>query len=366
MNFLKSAPLKVRLVCSSVCMIAAYSTVFLSHMCRITFISQNDTVQCDSSEFGLFVAMNYQLDTDCLLSEILEMQSRYGLLKPASDGSITSSRTTYADSNRAVESRVKTISNGKLAGSKAVKGVVSNNFYVDARKCGISPVIIDRVINSLSANINFRRSIKAGDQFEVVYRGNELMYARIIAKASSVAAYKFEGTYYFENGNKIVASNRSNTFGSPLNGPLKISSGFGWRVHPISRRYERHTGVDLCANHGTPVYAIQEGVVTRASRYYGYGHCIDIRHTSGYSSRYGHLSGYTVKAGARVKKGQIIGRVGSSGYSTGSHLHIELAHYSKKLNPLHVKMIPLEVSADRVKNMYQFNAHKKYIRSVVS
>jgi murein DD-endopeptidase MepM/ murein hydrolase activator NlpD len=122
--------------------------------------------------------------------------------------------------------------------------------------------------------------------------------------------------------------------------------------------------VDLIAAHGTPVYAVFDGVVTRASRYYGYGNCVDIQHASSYSSRYGHLSRCSVRCGARVRKGQLIGYSGSTGTSTGPHLHLELAKNNRVINPLSVKMIPEE--SGTVPHMGNFNILKKQISKIVN
>jgi len=145
-----------------------------------------------------------------------------------------------------------------------------------------------------------------------------------------------------------------------------VSDRFGWRKHPINKRYHNHSGVDLRANYGAPVFSIYDGVVTRASYYAGYGHCVDIQHASGYSSRYAHLSKYDVRVGHRVKKGQIVGRVGRSGITTGTHLHLELAKNNVVLNPLSVKMMPSKKVYGSVRNKSQFNTFKNKINNVFS
>jgi murein DD-endopeptidase MepM/ murein hydrolase activator NlpD len=260
-------------------------------------------------------------------------------------------------------SPVKTISHGEFAGSRLVKSEIQSNFYADARRLGVPANVVDSVIGNLSQKIDFRRSLKAGDRFEVLYSPkNEMLYARIMTRRCKAAVYRFNsGTntaYYFENGQKVCFDHRS-SFGSPLARGLRVSSSYGYRRHPISGRWMNHTGVDFTATYGAPVQAIFDGIVTRASYYYGYGHCVDIKHRSGYSSRYAHLSGYSVRCGAYVKKGQIIGRVGTSGTSTGSHLHLELARNNKTINPLSVKMIPSE--GGMCPNLRQFNARKRQI-----
>jgi murein DD-endopeptidase MepM/ murein hydrolase activator NlpD len=197
---------------------------------------------------------------------------------------------------------------------------------------------------------------------------NVMLYSKIKTKHRQVAVYRFthgsHSAYYFDNGSKVAAASSSNSFVQPLKGKLQVSSPFGGREHPIRGGYQRHTGVDLKASYNTPVYAIFDGVVVRASPYYGYGNCIDIRHPSGYSSRYAHLSRYAVRNGLKVKKGQLIGYTGSTGVSTGSHLHLELARNNTLLNPLNTKMIPGEAAT--VPNVGSFNLLKRRIEKIVS
>jgi murein DD-endopeptidase MepM/ murein hydrolase activator NlpD len=252
-------------------------------------------------------------------------------------------------------------------GSRFVEGKIMSNFYSDARKLGVPATVVDNVIHNLSAKVDFKHSLKRGDVFEIIYSPkNVMLYAKIITKRSQTTVYRFttgaNSAYFFENGAKVAARTNSNSFAPPLKGKLHVSSAFGSRVHPIRGVYQRHTGVDLSAPHGTPVYAVFDGVVTRASPYYGYGNCIDVRHSSGYSSRYGHLSRYAVRSGAKVKRNQLIGYIGSTGTSTGAHLHLELARNNRVINPLSVKMLPDEVSS--VPNMKNFNILKEQIEKL--
>jgi murein DD-endopeptidase MepM/ murein hydrolase activator NlpD len=266
-------------------------------------------------------------------------------------------------------SPIKIISSGEFAGSKFVRGNIVSNFYADARKLGIPASVVDSVISNLSPKIDFRRSLKKGDAFEIIYDNkNVMLYSKIQTKYHQTAVYKFtqknHSAYYFANGAKVVTRANSNSFIQPLRGKLHVSSGFGNRIHPVRGGYQRHTGVDLKASYGTPVFAIFDGVVARASPYYGYGNCIDIKHPFGYSSRYGHLSRYAVRYGSKVKRGQLIGYTGSTGISTGAHLHLELAKNSALLNPLNAKMISNEVQT--VPNIGSFNLLKKHIEKIVA
>jgi murein DD-endopeptidase MepM/ murein hydrolase activator NlpD len=112
-----------------------------------------------------------------------------------------------------------------------------------------------------------------------------------------------------------------------------FSHGFGWRRHPISKKREFHQGVDIVANRGTPIRSTADGVITRATRYMGYGKMVHISHGYGMATRYGHMSEILVRAGQRVKRGDIIGKVGSTGRSTGPHLHYEVFQAGRRVDP---------------------------------
>ncbi|MBQ7674074.1 MAG: M23 family metallopeptidase [Alphaproteobacteria bacterium] len=262
----------------------------------------------------------------------------------------------------------RTVNVAGYTGATLVKGEINSSFYVDAKKSGIPANIIDLVIKNLSEKVNFKHSLKRGDKFEVIYSKKDLVYAKITTKRANIAVYKVtngkNSAYYFANGEQCHQQTKNSSFGQPLAGKLSISDRFGWRMHPITHRFHNHSGVDLRAPHGTPVYAIYDGVVKRASRYAGYGNCIDIQHVGGYSSRYAHLSKYAVHLGTHVKKGQIIGYVGATGVATGSHLHLELAKNNYVINPLSIKMMPTQKAL--VSNRRKFELFKKQINNAVN
>lgn len=115
---------------------------------------------------------------------------------------------------------------------------------------------------------------------------------------------------------------------------MSLSSSYGMRVHPITGRVARHNGIDIPAPRGTPIYATADGVVGRAQVLGGYGNYVDINHGNGIETRYGHMSRYSVRAGQQVKKGDVIGYVGSTGRSTGNHLHYEVRLDGTPVNPM--------------------------------
>jgi murein DD-endopeptidase MepM/ murein hydrolase activator NlpD len=121
---------------------------------------------------------------------------------------------------------------------------------------------------------------------------------------------------------------------NPLAGKLKITSPFGPRVHPIKGTSGVHTGDDFSASQGTPVFAVADGQVKHAAGNSGaYGNQVIIGVGGGLRTMYGHLSRFTVRPGQRVRKGQVIGYVGSTGLSTGPHLHFETTYKGTAVDP---------------------------------
>jgi len=121
----------------------------------------------------------------------------------------------------------------------------------------------------------------------------------------------------------------------PIKNMYNVTSGFGMRIHPILKVLRRHTGVDITAPRGTAVYATGDGVVSRKPTYSGYGITVVIDHGYSYETLYAHLQRSTVKPGQRVKRGQLIGYVGNTGFSIGSHLHYEVWKNGVPVNPVH-------------------------------
>ena len=141
---------------------------------------------------------------------------------------------------------------------------------------------------------------------------------------------------YFNREGKNV---KKSILKTPLDG-ARLSSTYGMRKHPISGFNKMHKGIDFAAPKGTPVYAGGNGVIERAGRNGGYGNYIRIRHNNGYKTAYAHLSGFKkgISKGVRVSQGEVIGYVGSTGRSTGPHLHYEIIYQNEQINPLTLKL----------------------------
>jgi murein DD-endopeptidase MepM/ murein hydrolase activator NlpD len=349
-------------------MLAGYIPVFVGFS-----PSTSDPLVCESS--GSFSQFNVALPLfaedssaaqNSLVVELLQNKLSCGAFYTTSISGVPTKKINMTV--KSVEHPIRLVSTpGAFSGSRFVTGKIVSNFYSDARRLGVPAVVVDSVISNLSAKVDFKHSLKRGDTFEIMYSPkNVMLYSKISSKRLKTAVYRVTqgvgSAYCFENGATVVAGTSSCSFAPPLKGKLCVSSPFGSRRHPVRGVWRWHTGVDLQAPHGTPVYAACDGVVTRASRYFGYGICVDIQHLSGYSSRYAHLSANTVHVGQRIKKGHMLGRVGMSGMSTGAHLHFEVAKNNKVVNPLSVKMIPIEVAY--ASHVDGFNSLKKQIEKI--
>jgi murein DD-endopeptidase MepM/ murein hydrolase activator NlpD len=114
-----------------------------------------------------------------------------------------------------------------------------------------------------------------------------------------------------------------------------VTSGFGWRTHPIYKTQEFHAGMDFSAEQGTPIYATGDGTIERADNLaQGYGNHVVINHGFGYHTLYGHMSKIVARAGQKIARGQLIGYVGNTGLSTAPHIHYEVIRNGEKVNPI--------------------------------
>jgi murein DD-endopeptidase MepM/ murein hydrolase activator NlpD len=226
----------------------------------------------------------------------------------------------------------------------SISGEISTSLYIDATKSGIPDRIVDQFTKIYEYSVDFQRDIRPGDKFTMYFnayknrKGNivktgDLLYTSFSPGDKKSEFWLFSNekkteNFYDENGKTAKRRLRA----TPING-ARISSGFGGRKHPILGYRKMHTGVDFAAPTGTPVLAAGSGTVEYAAWNGAAGKYIRIRHTDGYKTAYFHLSKINVSAGKYVKQDQIIGKVGSTGRSTGPHLHYEVILNGKKINP---------------------------------
>ena len=265
------------------------------------------------------------------------------------------------------------------------QGEIKSSLYEDGRKAGLDPEIIMALADIFAWEIDFSVDIREKDSFKVIYEigsheGEIAKRGPIIAtqftnKGKLFTAVKFKDDdghedYYDLDGNSL----RKQFLKSPLN-YRRISSYFSKkRYHPILKKYRPHHGIDYAAPSGTPVTATGDGRVTFSGWKRGYGKFIVIKHNSTYSTAYGHLSRFAkrMKKGSYVKQGQVIAYVGSTGISTGPHLHYEFRVNGKSVNPLGRKFSPAKPlhenykeEFDRVKEAFLDRIEKEGIDRVV-
>ena len=231
------------------------------------------------------------------------------------------------------------------------EGVIENSLYNTAIKLGIKPNTIIEFARLYGFQVDFQRDIWKGDSFQIIYEqfenedgslieNGDIIFSNLNTQGNDLNLYKFELgkneiDYFDENGKSM----KKTLMKTPING-ARLSSPFGKRKHPILGFTKMHTGTDFAAPTGTPIMASGDGVVTRAQWCGGGGNCVKIKHNSVYQTVYAHMSkfGRGIKKGTRVKQGQIIGYVGSTGLSTGPHLHYEVIENGRKINSQKLKL----------------------------
>ena len=231
-----------------------------------------------------------------------------------------------------------------------VKSIIKNNLYSSAVNVGIEPNIIVEFARIFGFEVDFQRDIRKGDWFEILYEKFEddnnkvrdtgkIIYASMYINGEEINLYNFkykkEEEYYDIKGKSITKS----LMKTPING-ARLSSSYGMRKHPILGYNKMHRGTDFAASSGTPIMASGSGTVTRARWCGGGGNCVKIKHNSTYETIYAHMKAFAkgVREGRKVKQGQIIGYVGSTGMSTGPHLHYEVIVNGKKVNSQRLKL----------------------------
>jgi murein DD-endopeptidase MepM/ murein hydrolase activator NlpD len=228
---------------------------------------------------------------------------------------------------------------------------VINSVFGSAAKAGIPKGVVADFIRTYSWSTDFQRDIRSGDKIEVFYdsyetadgyvaKSGDIHYAKLTVGGVERPIYRFKMDdgrvdYFGPDGISI----KRTLMKTPIDG-ARMSSGFGYRKHPVLGYKKAHKGVDFAAPRGTPIYAAGDGVVERASRFGSYGNYIRIRHNNKLKTAYAHLNKIKsgVRPGARVTQGEVIGYVGTTGRSTGPHLHYEVLVHDKQVNPRSVDL----------------------------
>ena len=250
------------------------------------------------------------------------------------------------------------------------ESTIVNSLYASSIKKGIQPNIIIDFARVYGFQIDFQRDIWKNDNFQLLYEtfinddgkivetGN-IIFANLNLQGKDHPLYGFktkDGYDYFDNFGRSV---RKSLMKTPING-ARLSSSFGMRKHPILGFNKMHRGTDFAAPKGTPVMASGDGKIVRARWCGGGGNCIKIKHNSTYSTVYAHLSKFSriAKEGRRVKQGQIIGYVGSTGLSTGPHLHYEVIENGKKINSQTLKLPSGKILKGKERKLFEIEKIK--------
>ena len=230
------------------------------------------------------------------------------------------------------------------------ENIIKNNLYKSAVEANINPNTIIEFARIFGFEIDFQRDIRKNDYFRILFyqyvdesgefvKNGSILYAHMSVNNREITLYKFgdDKSYnYFDINGKSVEKALMKT---PING-ARLSSSFGMRKHPILGFNKMHKGTDFAAPSGTPIMASGTGTITLAKWCGGGGNCIKIKHNSTYETIYAHMKSFAkgMRSGKKVKQGQIIGYVGSTGQSTGPHLHYEVIINGKKVNSQKLKL----------------------------
>jgi len=225
------------------------------------------------------------------------------------------------------------------------------SIYETALRNKVPTPVIDDMIRIYSYDVDFQRKVQPGDSFDVFYAGedegtansekNEVLYAALTVGGETKKYYRFQTPddgvvdYYDESGK----SAKKFLVRKPVNNAI-MRSGFGGRRHPILGYVKMHTGVDWATAYGTPIFASGNGEIEKVGLEGGYGKYIRIKHNNGYETAYGHMSAFAkgMEIGKRVRQGQVIGFVGSTGQSTGPHVHYEILVNGRFVDPMRIKL----------------------------
>jgi murein DD-endopeptidase MepM/ murein hydrolase activator NlpD len=227
-----------------------------------------------------------------------------------------------------------------------IRGKVGSSLYRSARAAGAPANAVQQYLRTLGTYVDLDSATGANDEFDLIvsYKRaetgesevGELLYAGVLRGGkprTQLMKWGKDGRFYEASG---VGESRSGLF-TPV--PGRVTSSFGMRRHPILGYKRMHAGVDFKAAYGQPIYAVSDGTVQFAGRHGGHGNFVKLSHGGGLGTGYAHMSRIAVRPGQSVRRGQVIGYVGSTGLSTGAHLHYEMYRNGKTVNPLGVKFV---------------------------
>jgi len=330
---------------------------------------KNREIQIVINEYKKF-GKSSQLSVGKKISIIIEKNTKEGNSVIKFSVPITKSTTIEIaknEENKLISKKIIT----KLYKKKVLsENVIKNNLYSSAVKAKINPDTIIEFARIFGFEIDFQRDIRKNDYFKIVYekyfdesgkfiKSGSILYAHMTVNGREISLYKFgsdkEYGYFDINGKSVEKA----LMKTPING-ARLSSPFGMRKHPILGYNKKHLGTDFAAPLGTPIMASGSGTITRAKWCGGGGNCIKIKHNSTYETVYAHMQSFAkgMKVGKKVRQGQIIGYVGSTGMSTGPHLHYEVIVNGKKVNSQTLKLPSGKVLKNEERKLFEIHRIK--------
>ena len=250
------------------------------------------------------------------------------------------------------------------------ENVILQSLYKAATDQNIPPNTIIEFARIYGFQVDFQRDIRKGDKFQIMYevfidnqdkiiQTGEILFANLKLSGQDNSLYYFDKKNVQGHYNKNGKSVQKALMKTPING-ARLSSSFGMRKHPIDGFNKMHRGTDFAAPKGTPIMASGNGIVKKAGWCGGGGNCVKIKHNSTYETVYAHMSKFArgIKKGVRVKQGQTIGYVGSTGKSTGPHLHYEVIVNGKRVNSQKLKLPSGKVLKGKDRELFETNKIK--------
>ena len=250
------------------------------------------------------------------------------------------------------------------------ENIILQSLYKAATDQNIPANTIIEFAGIYGFQVDFQRDIRKQDKFQIMYEvflnekkeiieNGDILFANLNLSGQDNTLYYFdykgsEG-HYDKNGKSVKKA----LMKTPING-ARLSSSFGMRKHPIDGFNKMHRGTDFAAPLGTPIMASGNGIIKKAGWCGGGGNCVKIRHNSTYETVYAHMSKFArgIKNGVRVKQGQTIGYVGSTGKSTGPHLHYEVIVNGKKVNSQKLKLPSGKILKGKNRKLFETNKIK--------
>ncbi len=292
---------------------------------------------------------------------------RVSLFEQRGDHILTAARNRDGDYVTSAEAPAEAV---KIQ-QASTRATLYHSFYKAAQDQKLADDTIVKLLRVHSYDVDFKQRVRPGDTFEVFFdsasedEAGELLYTSMTVAGDTRKFYRFRTPddtvdYYDEHGNSAKRFLMRN----PVKGG-RYTSGFGDRKHPLLRRWRMHTGVDYAAPTGTPILAAGDGTIEMAERHGGYGNYIRIRHANGFATAYGHMTRFAPGStpGAQVKQGQVIGFVGSTGMSTGPHLHFEVMVNNKFVNPMTIA-VPRGLQLEG-RNLAAFQKERRRIEALM-